>query len=173
MIMPIEKKRFERVEQKKPKFSMDLMIFGNINEINKMIDQSAFDVESGNLNSLFEWKAGLKCLSMNIESFIENDSMLKTIEKTFNILDTLIDPYTQTLPSELTNLKKTILLLRNLNSILYEARNNYFMKIIKIMSTTEKIWRYALGSLPQDKLDDIVENKLGGEDDEGENKVSE
>jgi hypothetical protein len=139
----------------KPRFSMDLMIFGNINEINKMIDTHAIEVEGGNLNSLPFWKAGILQLYRNISNFIEDDTKTNMIEVGFKNLDRLIDPYTQTLPSTLDDLKKAILLLRSLNSVIYEERNLTFIKIKRQMADIDKLMDSEFGFLPKAERDEV------------------
>jgi hypothetical protein len=141
-----------QVEKIKPRFSMDLMIFGNLNELNKMIDQSAFDAKRGDHNSLFGWVSALDQLYINMASFIKEDvEKINYIESAFTFLRQKINYYTQTLPSTIDEMNKVMTVLRDLNKALYEVRNETFIKIKKQMATIDKIMEYDFGLLPKDQ----------------------
>lgn len=131
----------------KPRFSMDMMIFSNMNELNKLIDTHAVEVEGGNLNAIFTWKAGMIQLYRNIQSFLENPEKEEYFRNIFNELDKRMDPINQTLDPE--RMRETFTLMRDLNSAVYEERNNTFIKVKTRIATIDKIMEYDFGILPK------------------------
>lgn len=139
----------------KPRFSMDLMIFGNINELNKLIDTHAVEVERGQKEHMADWKAGLWQLYRNIGSFITDPNKIAAIEEAFRMLDNLVNPIQGTMPESVSGIIATYGILRDLNSMLYEERNNTFIKIKRQMSDIDKLVDSEFGFLPKKEREEV------------------
>jgi len=137
-------------QEKKPTWTMDVMILSNLNEISKIIDEAAMQVETGNLNEIVTWKAGLKQFYRNIKSFFAKD-IDDIAFNTFKVLDEQISISRRSLPSSEAELNKVIMLLSNLNEMFYHARNELFMRLIEIWSPTRKAYDYAFSALPDEQ----------------------
>lgn len=148
-------------KEKRPIWTMDVMIMSNLNEISRFIDENAIKAEAGDLNSFIEWKAGLKQMYRNLKSMLV-EKVNGVIEETLNELDSLIDPTTRQISSNQTNIEKIYHLLNLATEMIYQARNELFLKMIEIMSPKEKGLRYALSSLPDEEVEKIVRREKGG-----------
>jgi hypothetical protein len=154
--------------EKRPTWTMDVMILSNLNEISKAIDEAAMQVETGNLNSMIIWKAGLRQFYRNIKSFCD-PSIDSISTNSFNQLDVLINMAQQTLPSNEKDINLTINLLANMNEMLYHLRNELFMRLVDIISPTRKAYGYAFDALPdKDKEQRIQDAEKKQEDQEAE-----
>lgn len=162
----------KRPVDKRPQWTMDIMILSNLNEIGKFIDNSAIQARSGDLNALIRWKAGLSQFYVNVRSFLAT-KIIKTdkgdvpltayYDTAFTKLNELVDPINRELPATKELVGVTFELLDWLTNELYMNRNDMFMRFIEIMNPREKAIRYNLGGLPDSELDKIVDDKLGGD----------
>ena len=157
-------KRGGRTIERRPTWTMDVMILSNLNEIAKFVDENATKAESGDFNAMIEWKAGLRQFYRNMQSFLTEQGM-KLCDDAFAYLDTSIDSINRVLPGTSDDLAQSFKYLDFLNRLLYTARNDLFMKVVTIMSGTEKSVRYNLAALPGAQLDAKVEETLQKEDD--------
>jgi len=162
----------KRPLEKRPQWTMDIMILSNLNEIAKFIDNAAIDSKSGNLNALIKWKAGLAQFYVNIRSFLQTKivhtdkgdvKLTEYYDLAFTKLNEIIDPISRELPSSKELLTITFELLDWLTNELYINRNDIFMRFVEIMNPREKAIRYNLGGLPDDELNKIVDDKLGAD----------
>jgi hypothetical protein len=161
-------------QEKKPTWTMDVMILSNLNEISKSIDEAAMQVETGNLNEVVTWKAGLKQFYRNIRSFFASD-IDQIAVNTFNVLDSMINVAQRSLPSSEADMNKVIMLLANLNEMFYHARNELFMRLVEVWSPTRKAYDYAFSALPdKDKEARIAKaEKKVKEEEKVEDRVNE
>jgi hypothetical protein len=153
----VEKKTVER--EKRPTWTMDVMILSNLNEIAKYIDDAAVRAETGDINALLNWKAGLKEFYRNLRSFLvpQADALAVTA---FVELDKTIDVVSRLLPNSEQELRRTFQLLDYQTTLMYQCRNDLFMRFIEMMSPTEKSTRYNLQALPPAELQKKVDEKL-------------
>ena len=161
----VEKKE---TSEKKPTWTMDVMILSNLNEIAKYVDESAVKAEGGDINAIIAWRAGLREFYRNLKSFLV-PVIDKTIWDAFNELDKLINPVTRQLPTSQEGITKVYLYLDILTTMLYQARNDLFMRFIELISPLKKAYRYALGSLPKEEQEKIIAEKLKGKETEESN----
>jgi len=129
----------------RPVWSMDVMILSNINEISKAVSESAIQVETGNLNSIFVLRATLIELYDNMKSWLDDGD---TIQKSFNKIDKKLMKSGFNLEemnhNEFDQIKNSLNLIKRL---LFEARNNLFMKFIVVRTEKERAEEYAFGRL--------------------------
>lgn len=155
------KKSFVRRErEKRPAWSMDVMILANLNDISKYIDEAAVRVYKGDLNGMVEWKAGLHQFYNNIKNYFD-EKLTELTEDGFDYLDRMISPVARELPKDRSEMKKIIKVMENMNQMFYHARNELFMKFVEIMSPTEKATRYAFSALPDDELEEKIREREG------------
>lgn len=147
--------------EKRPIWTMDVMIMSNLNELSRFIDDNAVKAEAGDLNAFIEWKAGLKQMYRNLKSMLI-EQVNGIIEEAFNELDKLIDPATRQISSSQKDVNQIYHLLSLATEMVYQARNDLFVRMIEIMTPKEKGLRYALSSLPDEEVEKIVRREEGG-----------
>jgi hypothetical protein len=134
-----EKKKVEV----RPAWSMDVMILSNINEISKAVSQSAIEVERGNLNEIFTFRATLKELYDNIGSLFDDDGVILDF---FDKIDEKLSKYgfnLEEMPySDFMQIKESLNLVKK---VLFNARNDLFMKFVVMRTEDDKMQRYSLG----------------------------
>jgi len=159
----ITKQPVRREIERKPTWTMDVMILSNLNQISQAIDQAAVEVETGNMNALLTWKADLLQFYTNIRSFF-TPQIDEVARQSFENLDTKINIANRTMPTNQKDLNDTIGILRNLNMMFYHARNELFMKFIDIISPTRKALEYTYGALSKEEVERRVAKAENKED---------
>jgi len=167
----VERKEVER--EKKPTWTMDVMILSNLNEIAKYIDDAAVKSETGDVNMLLPWKAGLKEFYRNIKSFLVPEVDNLAIQ-CFAELDKNLDPIARSMPNNEQELRRTFQLLDFQTTMMYHSRNDLFMRFIEMMSPIERSTRYNLQALPPAQLQKKVDEKMHRKqlEDEAEDNAS-
>lgn len=125
--MPGEREKFKVDKPIETVWSWEVGIFANITEIGKWIDHHAMICESGDMSSLYNWKAALRQFYRNIKSLLISP-IRETAEKSFEEIDFLIDATSGSLPRSREEIRKIMTILGNLNDMLYEARNELWIK---------------------------------------------
>lgn len=126
---------------KRPIWSWEAGIFANLGEIGKWIDDNAMKCESGDMSYLFEWKAALRQFYRNIKSLL-TESIRQIAEKSFEEIDSIIPMPSKTLPSSKEEIKKIMIILGNLNDMLYHARNELLIKVIEKRNVDDELRDY-------------------------------
>lgn len=122
---------------------MDVMILSNINEISKAVSESAIAVETGNLNAIFTLRATLIELYDNMKSWLDDG---QTIEKGFEKIDEKLMTSGFNLEEmDYKEFNKVRMSLNHIKKLLFQARNDLFMKFVVIRTEEEKAEEYALG----------------------------
>lgn len=153
--------RVRREPEKRPTWTMDVMILANMNEISKLIDDAAIRVDNGDVAAMLTWKATLKQFYRNIKSFFSTEDQ-ETSENSFKVLDKMLSPTTRELPGGQRDLQLAYDILANLNELFYHSRNDLFMKFIEVMRPREKAASYIFSALPDAEKDRRVEEAVNG-----------
>lgn len=132
----------------KPLWSMDVMILSNINDISKAASETGILVESGDYTKIFELRAILKELYYNLESFIDKDGK-ETIEEIFKKVDEKLDFENKNINvANYDELLKVVNALNLVRRLLFQIRNEMFMRFVTVLSAKEKAMIYSFGRLP-------------------------
>jgi hypothetical protein len=86
-----------------------------------------------------------------------------TIEEAFRMLDNLINPINVNVDLSPAGLGAAFDMLRGLNIMLYEERNNTFIKIKRQMSDIDKIMEQDFGILPKAEREKIRKGLESGD----------
>lgn len=146
--------------QTRTAFTMDMLILEELDILGKFIDNSAVKAEAGNINSLQEWKSGLKQFYRNIKSFLI-PKIQDMCEDAFDQLDELLDPLANKIPNTTIEVQKTYKLVGFLTELLFNARNELFMRFVEIINPHTKAEEYSFSAMPTTQKDIIVQ-KLSG-----------
>lgn len=144
----------------KSAFTMDIMILQELDIIGKFIDNSAVKADAGNINSLQEWKSGLRQFYRNIKSFL-TIQIQELCEKGFEEFDHLLDPIAGVMPTSKTDIQKTYKLAGFLTELLFNARNELFMRFIEIVNPRRKAAEYAFSALSESEKEEAIRKTLG------------
>lgn len=144
-----------RKTEKRPAWTMDVMILDGLNEISKSIDDAAMSVDAGDMSRMIDWRAGLKQFYRNIKSFFSED-LISITENSFVEVDRLLNMTDRSMPASEEGIKKAYMLLSNMNEMFYHARNDVFMKFIEIVDQRTKTTNYSFGALPQEERDKMM-----------------
>lgn len=145
--------------EKRPSWTMDVMILANLSEIGKYIDDSAMKVKAGNLEFLSEWRAALDQFYTNIRSFL-NEDVKNVANETFFHIENNFPLGSKAIPEKVDVVRAIIQKLQILNEMFYQARNEIFMRFIEIMTPREKATNYAYSALPKAVRDQRIDDAI-------------
>jgi hypothetical protein len=133
----------EKQREIRPAWSADIMFIANMSKMKDAISESSVQVEIGNLNAIFSYRAWLRELYDSMRFWINDNN---TLEKAFKNTDIVLDAYGFNLenmpPSEFKQIKKY---LNFIKILLFNELSRLFSKTQTVWTEDEKMIKYAFG----------------------------